>query len=74
VITTLQEFQRDFARMCRMAAAGQTVMVLAGDGQEFVFKVAGKPSTLGEQFAHLRGSLRTGVRVKSLKGFGCNRT
>jgi hypothetical protein len=72
--TTLREFQRDFARMRRMAAAGQTVTVRAGDGQEFVFKATGKQPTLGEQFAHLRGSLRTGVRVKSLKGFGRNRS
>ena len=72
--TTLREFHRNFARMRRMAAGGQTVTVRAANGQAYEFKAVGKPMTLGEQFAHLRGALSTGVPVKCLKGFGHNRT
>ena len=70
---TTREFIRHFARLKRAAANGHDVVVRDRSGQAFVFRAeAGGPS-LGEQLADLRGVIRTGVRVKSLKGFGRNR-
>lgn len=68
--TTLREFQRNFARMRRAAAGGQTVTVRASNGQAFVFKAADAPVSVGEQVAHLAGSMNTGRRVKSMAGYG----
>lgn len=68
--TTLREFQRNFARMHRAAAGGQVVTIRGRNGRAFVFKSADKPASVGEQVAHLAGSLRTGRRVKSLTGYG----
>ncbi len=51
--------------------------VAAGDqsGQAFVFRNAGDTGpTLDEQLRDIRGAVATEVRVKSLKGFGRNRT
>jgi hypothetical protein len=68
--TTLREFHRNFSRMQRAAASGQTVTVRSRNGHVFVFKSAEAPLTAGEQVAHLAGSIRTGRRVKTLAGYG----
>ncbi len=56
--------------MRRAAAGGQTVTVRSRGGQTFVFKAVDAPATVGEQVAHLAGSMRTGRRVKSMAGYG----
>ena len=74
-VTTAREFVRNFSRLRKAAANGTDVVVRDRRGQSFVFRattVAG-PS-LAEQLADLRGALHTGTRVKTLKGFGRNRT
>lgn len=68
--TTLREFQRNFSRMQRAAASGQTVTVRGRNGNVFVFKSAEAPVTAGEQVAHLAGSVSTGRRLKTLAGYG----
>jgi hypothetical protein len=70
---TTREFVRHFARLKRAAANGEELVVRDRKGQAFVFRAKGAGPTLGEQLSDLRGSLRTGVRVKSLKGFGRKR-
>ena len=68
--TTLREFHRNFSRMQRAAAGGQTITVRSRNGQVFVFRAAAAPATAGEKVAHLAGSIRTGRRVKTLAGYG----
>lgn len=71
---TTREFIRHFARLKRAAANGEDVVVRDRSGQAFVFRAKGAGPSLGEQLSDLRGALRTGVPVKSLQGFGRNRT
>jgi len=73
--TTAREFVRNFARLRKVAANGGEVIVRDRRGQAFVFRATGEAGpTLAEQLRDLRGTAATGVRVKSLKGFGRNRT
>ena len=73
--TTAREFVRNFARLRKVAANGGEVIVRDRRGQAFVFRATGEAGpTLAEQLRDLRGTAVTGVRVKSLKGFGRNRT
>jgi hypothetical protein len=72
-ITTTREFIRDFARIKKAAANGHEVIVRDRQGQAFVFQAKVAGPSLGEQLADLRGAIRTGARVKRLKGFGRNR-
>lgn len=68
-----REFIRNFARLKRAAANGDDVVVRDRQGRAFIFRAQGAGASLGEQLVDLRGSINTGVRVKSLKGFGRNR-
>ena len=72
--TTTREFIRHFARLKKAAANGENVIIRDRRGQAFVFHVKGAGPSLGEQLSDLRGALQTGTRVKSLQGFGRNRT
>ena len=71
--TTTREFIRHFARLKKVAANGDEVMVRDREGKIFVFRAMGIGPSLGEQLSDLRGALRTGKSVKSLHGFGRNR-
>ena len=71
--TTAREFVRNFSRLKRAAANGGEVIVRDGTGRAFVFRAQEAGPSLASQLADLRGQLRTGVPVKSLKGFGRNR-
>lgn len=72
--TTARDFVRHFARLRKVAANGGEVIVRDRRGQAFVFRATGDPGrTLDEQLQDLRGAVATGVRVKSLKGFGRSR-
>jgi len=71
--TTTREFIRNFARLKKVAANGEEVIVRDRQGQSFVFQAKGAGPSLGEQLQDLCGALNTGVPVKSLKGFGRNR-
>lgn len=71
---TTREFIRHFARMKKAAANGEEVIVRDRQDQTFVFRANGAGPSLGNQLADLRGSLHTGRRVKTLDGFGRNRT
>ena len=55
-------------------ANGEEVIVRDRQDQTFVFRANGAGPSLGNQLADLRGSLHTGRRVKTLDGFGRNRT
>ena len=70
---TTREFIRHFARLKRAAANGEEVIVRDRRGRSFVFQAKGDGPSLAEQLRDLCGSLHTGVRVKTLKGFGRNR-
>jgi hypothetical protein len=72
-ITTTRELIRDFARIKKAAANGHEVIVRDRQGQAFGFQAKVAGPSLGEQLANLRGAIRTGARVKRLKGFGRNR-
>lgn len=72
--TTTREFIRHFARLKKAAANGDEVVVRDRKGQMFVFRAKGAGPSLSEQLSDLRGALRTGRPVKSLQGFGRNRT
>ncbi len=72
--TTTREFIRHFARLKKAAANGDEVVVRDRQGQIFVFRAKAAGPSLGEQLSDLKGALRTGKPVKSLQGFGRNRT
>ena len=72
--TTAREFVRNFARLRKVAANGGEVIVRDRRGQVFVFRATSEAGpTLADQLRDLRGAVATGVRVKTLKGFGRNR-
>jgi hypothetical protein len=71
--TTTRQFIRHFARLKKAAAKGDEVVVRDRGGQTFVFRAKGVGPSLAEQLSDLRGALRTGNAVKSLRGFGRNR-
>jgi hypothetical protein len=73
ITTTTREFIRHFARLKKVAANGEDVIVRDRHGQAFIFRAKGAGPSLGEQLSDLHGALRTGTRVKSLQGFGRNR-
>ncbi len=72
--TNSRDFIRNFARMKKSATNGDEVIVKDRGGCSFVFRVQGHGPSLAEQLSDLRGALHTGTRIKSLKGFGRNRT
>ena len=71
--TTVRDFVRNFSRLKRTAANGGEVLVQDRDGRMFVFRAREEGPSLGSQLTDLCGKHDTGVRVKSLKGFGRNR-
>lgn len=71
--TTAREFVRNFPRLKRAAANGGEVIVRDREGRSFVFRASATGPSLGDQLADLRGKLKTGVAIKSLKGFGRSR-
>ena len=71
---TTREFIRHFARLKKAAANGHEVIVRDRQGRAFVFRATSAGPSLGDQLSDLRGALRTGNRVKSLRGFGRDRT
>lgn len=68
---TTRDFTRQFPRYRRAARAGQTVRVRDRDGIVYVFarEETDAPS-LADVAGHLLGSVNSGVRKKSLKGYG----
>ena len=72
--TTTREFIRHFALLKKAAANGHEVIVRDRQGRAFVFRATSAGPSLGDQLSDLRGALRTGNRVKSLRGFGRDRT
>jgi hypothetical protein len=71
--TTAREFVRNFSRIKRTAANGGEVIVRDREGRTYIFRAKDPGPSLGAQLSDLRGKLKTGVAVKSLKGFGRNR-
>ncbi len=71
--TTSREFVRNFARLKRTVANGGEINVRDRDGRAYVFRAKDAGPSLGSQLADLCGKHNTGVRVKSLTGFGRNR-
>ena len=71
--TTAREFVRNFARLKRAANNGREVIIRDREGRSYIFRAAESGPSLGTQLADLRGKLKTGVAVKTLKGFGRNR-
>ncbi len=76
--TTMREFQRQFSRMRKAAAAGKEIRVCdRKTGEEFTFKAAApaKKKTFWDLAGHLAGSAKGGPADLStnktyLKGFG----
>ena len=68
---TARDFTRKFPHFRRAARAGQTVRVQDRDGITYVFsrEKADTPS-LADVAGHLLGSVNSGVRKKSLVGYG----
>jgi len=72
--TTSREFVRNFARLRKLAANGGEILVRDRRGQVFVFRASDEVGpSLAAQLRDLKGALDTGVRLKSMKGFGRNR-
>lgn len=72
--TTAREFIRHFSRLKKAAANGQEVVVRDRKGRTFVFHAKDAGPSLGDQLSDLQGALKTGTRIKSMQGFGRNRT
>lgn len=72
--TTTRDFIRHFARLKKAAANGDEVVIRDRHGRTFVFRATDPGPSLGDQLGDLRGALRTGRSVKSLQGFGRNRS
>lgn len=70
--TNSRDFIRNFAHHKRVAANGAEIVVRDRGGRVFVFQAKDGGPSLGRQLADLRGSFRTGRRVKNLSGFGRN--
>ena len=71
--TTTREFVRNFPRLKRAANNGSEVIIRDREGRSYIFRANDSGPSLGDQLVDLRGKLKTGVSVKSLKGFGRNR-
>jgi len=71
--TTTREFIRHFPRLKKAAANGEEVIVRDRSGRAYIFRAKDVGPSLGEQLSDLCGALSTGIRAKSLKGFGRNR-
>ena len=71
--TTVREFVRNFSRLKRTAANGGEINVRDRDGRSYVFRAQDAGPSLGSQLSDLCGKHNTGIRVKSLAGFGRNR-
>ncbi len=70
---TAREFTREFPRFRRAARAGQTIHVRDRDGITYVFtREAADAPSLADVAGHLLGSVNSGVRKKTLKGYGKN--
>jgi hypothetical protein len=68
---TARDFTRQFPRFRRAARAGQTVHVKDRDGILYLFTREQKePPSLAEVAGHLLGSVNSGVRKKSMRGYG----
>ena len=75
---TMREFQREFSRIRKAAAAGKEIRIQdQKTGEEFSFKAAAseKKKTFWELAGHLAGSVKSGVgdlstNKKHLEGFG----
>lgn len=72
-ITNVREFVRNFSRLKRTAANGGEVIVRDREGRAYVFRAMDTGPSLGSQLSDLCGKHPTGVRVKSLAGYGRNR-
>lgn len=72
--TTTREFIRNFARLKKVAANGGEVIVRDRQGRTFVFRAGDPGPTLADELSDLCGALETGIKKKSLSGFGRNRT
>ena len=72
-IVTSREFVRKFSSYKKAVANGNELVVKDRTGRRFLFRSEGPGSSLGSQLKDICGSFRTGVRVKSLSGFGRNR-
>ncbi|HVU18469.1 MAG TPA: hypothetical protein VHD32_16315 [Candidatus Didemnitutus sp.] len=70
---TTRDFVRQFARLKRSAANGEEIIVRDRSGAAFVFRTRETGPSLADQLSDLRGRMRTGIRQKTLRGFGRNR-
>jgi len=69
--TTWRDFQRNFRRMRLAAEAGQEITIGDAQGRVFVFKqLSAHGRKAGDLIADLIGGKGTGVRVKTLSGYG----
>jgi len=76
--TTMREFQRQFGRMRKAAAAGKEIRIRdRKTGEEFSFKATApvKKKTFWELAGHLAGSVKSGpgdlsANKKYMEGFG----
>jgi hypothetical protein len=68
---TARDFTRKFPRYRKAARAGQTVRVQDRDGVVYVFTRDNSAApSLADVAGHLLGSVSSGIRKKSLKGYG----
>ncbi len=68
---TARNFTRKFPLYRKAARAGQTVRVEDRDGVVYVFaRDKTEAPSLADVAGHLLGSVNSGVRKKSLKGYG----
>jgi hypothetical protein len=68
---TARDFTRQFPRFRKAARAGQTVRVQDRDGVVYVFaRDKSDVPSLADVAGHVLGSINSGLRRKSLRGYG----
>jgi hypothetical protein len=69
--TNIREFTRNFATYREAAAKGEPIEVRDREGVSYLFKLkTPAPANLAVAVAHLAGTGTTGVKKKSLTGYG----
>lgn len=69
--TTIRDFTRRFPAFRKAALEGKPVAIRDREGHEFTFALKRpSPKTLADAVAHLAGVAKTGVKRKTLRGYG----
>ncbi len=69
--TNIRDFTRNFAAYRSAAKSGKPIEILDREGVSYVFAIKKPaPASLAEAVSHLAGIVETGIKKKSLAGYG----